>query len=229
MLSPSPDKELRSIDLKPHIHSKGRELFLQLLSMLTDRLNTMKIKSIKEIKLFLNFFLPIINNNHRHALRYVFRHSIFAEIPTGNKISVSSFLGYSDSFILVLQGFVSGYILEFPMPRRDVWLGVSGSVYFNESLVNEVKGFNLEALEDSWLLIIPRKELEKGCDDYPILNRLFSHLLFPNAIRDLNNITLLSKLDGPENKLRYFKTIYPKVWKQVPERIYRTYLIQPDL
>jgi len=185
----------------------------------------MKTKSVKEIKLFLQFFLPIINNTHRHALRYVFRHSIFAAIPTGNKISISAFFDHSDSFILVLRGFVSGYILECPRPRRDVWLGISGSVYFNDSLLYETAGFNLEALEDALLVVIPRKELEKGCDDYPILNRLFSHLLFPNAIRDLDNRTLLSKLDGPVNKLRYFKKIYPRVWKKVPERIYRTYLI----
>ncbi|MDQ0965372.1 hypothetical protein QFZ20_000775 [Flavobacterium sp. W4I14] len=189
----------------------------------------MKIKSLKEIKLFLKFFLPIIDNTHRHALRYAFRHSLFAEIPAGSKVFVNTFFDCSDSFIVVLQGVVSGYIFQYPMPRSDVWLGISNSVYFNDSTVYETRGFNLEALEDSLLLIIPHEELERGCDSYPVLSRLFSHLLFPNATRDLNNRAMLCELDGPVNKLRNFKKIYPSVWKKVPERIYRSYFNQPDL
>ncbi|MFW0717545.1 hypothetical protein [Pedobacter sp. N23S346] len=186
-------------------------------------LNTLSSTSVCERKAFLALFVPVLGDQYRHALRYVYRHAVFVQLAVGEKALSERLMGEGDNMIILLKGLVSGYLNSGLGKRYDTWLGESNSVFIYNRSGDGSQAVNLEAIDHSLLIVISRKELESGCEAFPVLNRLFTHLIFPNAIRDLNHYSILSKLDSPSSRFSYFQRMYPGVWHRVPARIYQTY------
>ena len=185
--------------------------------------NTSTSISVCERKAFLALFVPVLGGHYRYALRYVFRHTVFLRLAAGEVVLAERLNGEDDNVMIVLSGLVSGYRRSDLGKRYDTWLGESKSVFICNQHNHKSQAISLEAIDDAQLIIISRKELESGCQAFPILNRLFTHLIFPNATRDLNHYAILSKLDSPSSRLSYLQRMYPEVWHRLPARIYQTY------
>lgn len=185
--------------------------------------NTSTTISVCERKAFLALFIPVLGGHYRQSLRYVYRHTVFLRLAAGERALAEQLKGDGDNVIIVLSGLVSGYWSSDLGKRCDTWLGKSKSVYIFNEHGHESHVISLEAIDHSLLMIISRKELESGCQAFPILNRLFTQMIFPNAIRDLNHFNIFSKLDSPSSRLSYLQRMYPEVWHRVPARIYQTY------
>ncbi len=183
-----------------------------------------KKNGLGEIKMFLTFLFPIVGKSERQAIKYIFSNAEMLSVPAGDYVRTEKIKGQDNTIVIVLKGFVSGFLSEQAGRRRDIWLGKAKSVFINDRSLQHTECFNLEAIEDSYLVLISKTKLEGACQTYPVLDRLFAELIFPGAIKSLECHSILNKIDHPANKFSYFKRTFPKVWYSVPIRIYNSFV-----
>lgn len=183
-----------------------------------------KENSIREIRSLLAFLFPVIGKSERQAIRYVLGQTEVLSLAAGDYIPVDGFKGKGGTIVIVLEGFVSGFLLEQSNKRRDIWLGQARSTFIIDRSIQNSNSFNLEAIENSLVIFLLQEELENACLFDPVLDRLFAQIIFPDAIKSLEWHTILNKIDHPSQKLSYFRKAYPTAWYRVPERIYRSFV-----
>lgn len=185
--------------------------------------NCLGHRTISERKAFIKLFAPILKGDYKASLRYLYSHSKFIQLSERDEQPAASLMGNGDNIIIIMKGLVSGYILS-PMGHRcDIWLAEHKGVFIYKSANGNPTSINLEAIEPTILLLISQAQLESATQDFPLLHRLFTHLIFPNAIMGLDHHTLLNKLDSTGDKLNYFMKAYPGLFERIPKRIYNTY------
>jgi len=102
--------------------------------------------------------------------------------------------------------------------KENYWAGdISGH---NE---NQYSNFNLEALEDSKLLVLSFVNFKNACETIPALERYF-RILIQNAYYHLLVTTAVTDLETAEE--RYFKIMkdHPDLIQRVPQKIIASYI-----
>lgn len=188
-----------------------------------DDLNNWPGNTICQKKIFLTLVRQILGNQYRHAERFLYLHTKFVQLSMGETAYSEWLMGDGDNIIIVLDGLVSGYLISDSGQRCDTWIGDYQGVFVYDIPGQVSEPVNLEAIKPALVMLISQNELEMGCRSFPVLEMLFTRLIFPNAIRDLNRYILIGKLGSRLARLGYFQKIYPKVWDRVPARIYHTY------
>ena len=169
---------------------------------------------------FLQLFSPVIDNHqHAAALRFLYGCTRFQHLAKGTVIPLSKLA--PDQFIIVSEGLINGFTVE-ALFRQDIWIGVSGSILISDRF--SIQNMLIEALESSRLLILDAKALEAGCVQYPIINRLFSHLLYPKAVSGLEHISHLFRLDNASARKGYLEKTYPGIEKRLSPAVYAAYI-----
>ncbi|QIL40392.1 hypothetical protein G7074_14645 [Pedobacter sp. HDW13] len=179
-------------------------------------MSSRKAHTIGERKAFLKFLLLFTGKSGASARKRVYQLAEIVQLQAGDHLPAVKLTASVNKIIIVLDGLVSGYVLKASQPRRDIWLGSGRSVFINERLMPGTNYINLEAIENSLILLISQQELEIACNSFPVLDRLFAQFIFPNAIRGLSHHTMLSKIGLPAHKLSYFRKVYPSILDRVP-------------
>ncbi len=107
--------------------------------------------------------------------------------------------------------------------KENYWAGdISGH---NE---NSISKFNIEALEDSELLVLSFVNFKKACNEMPVLERYFRVLIQNAYYHLLINIAVTDQESAEE---RYFKLMknHPDLIQRVPQKIIASYIgIKPQ-
>ncbi|WP_316846223.1 hypothetical protein [Pedobacter psychrodurus] len=180
--------------------------------------------SIGEVRMFLAFLFSIVGESESQAIKEVFRLAEILSVTAGDNVRAEKMNRQGSTIVIVLDGLVSGFLARQTNHRTDIWLGKTRSVLINDGSLQNLEAFNIEAIEDSLLMLISKEKLEVICQTYPVLNRLFAEFIFPATIKSLEYHSILNKIDHPANKFSYFKRAFPKVWYSVPIRIYNSYV-----
>ena len=116
-----------------------------------------------------------------------------------------------------------GEVKVIQIAKENYWAGdISG---MNE---NHYSQFNLEALEDTELLVLSFTDFKKACEDIPILERYF-RILIQNAYYHL--LSSIAITDNQSAEERYFKIMknHPDLIQRVPQKIIASYIgIKPQ-
>lgn len=187
-------------------------------------MSNLKENHLLKIKPLLAFLSSIIGESEQQAIGSVLSRSEIFSLAVGDYIPADRFKGKGNTIVILLNGLVSGFLVEQSNKRRDIWLGQARSTFIINKPGQNADSFNLEAIEDSYVVFLLQEELETACLVYPVLDRLFAQIIFPEAIKSLELHTRLNKIDKPSQKLSYFKKVYPITWYRVPERIYHSFV-----
>jgi len=113
------------------------------------------------------------------------------------------------------------YIMNFS--PENYWAGD------RESLANSTpSGFNIDAIEDTEVVLINKAEFEHICQEIPQFNNLVNAILQKSFIVSQNRIHANISLSA-EEKYQNFLSKYPAIANRVPQRMIAAYIgITPE-
>jgi CRP-like cAMP-binding protein len=108
------------------------------------------------------------------------------------------------------------HIVQFAI--EDWWISEPYS-----ALTGEPSGYNIDALEDSELLLLERSAQERLLTEIPKFERLFRLLLENRFVANQRRITATLSTSAEERYLSFLKT-YPAIAQRVPQSQIASYL-----
>ena len=108
------------------------------------------------------------------------------------------------------------HIVQFAI--EDWWIGDMYSM-----LENQPSNLNIEAMEDSELLLIDKASYERLCDAVPKFERFFRLLLQANYVASHRRIMQSISASAEERYLKFLKS-YPAITSRVPQGQIASYL-----
>lgn len=113
------------------------------------------------------------------------------------------------------------HILNFAI--ENWWTGDRESL-----LSGKPSAFNIDALEDAEVILIPKLEFDQLCQDIPALNDMVNAILQRSFVASQNRIHTFLSLSA-EEKYQQFINKYPQLANRVPQGMIASYLgITPE-
>src|SRR5690554_3699756 len=129
---------------------------------------------------------------------------------------VCRYIGYVNSGVLTIDNKGAEHVIQFAI--EDWWVSD-----LNSFLSGLPATYNIDALQDSELLLLEKNAREELLNVCPKMERFFRLLLEANQVAVRQRISDSLSASAEERYLKFIKT-YPKLFEQVPQNQIASYL-----
>jgi CRP-like cAMP-binding protein len=158
----------------------------------------------EEFDIIVKYFVPRIITKHQFLL---------------NEGMVCKHLGFVNSGCLreyTIDSKGTEHIIQFAI--ADWWVSD-----LNSFLSGRPADYNIDALQDSEVLLLEKSAREELLDNCPKMEKFFRVLLESNHVATHQRVTDSLSITAEERYLKFIKT-YPKLFEQIPQHQIASYL-----